>query len=345
MRLSVLALCVCLSIQSLAQGVEHVLHISVDGLRGDAIALLGPEKTPNFHRLRREGSFTDNARTDADFTNTLPNHTCQLTGRPVLSDDQHLGHHWKQNKDPSTPQENLHRNRGHYVPGVYNVAHNAGLSTALYAGKSKFILYTRSWGPVYGQPSTNTSTKTISTNKIDDALIESSMQALLDHCLSYLESNAPAYTFLHLRGPDSVGHSKGWITEEGSEWMKEVIAIDAMLGRLLDTIDHSPALKNKTAIILTADHGGHEKGHGDATSAHNYVIPFYAWGPGIAPGQDLYALNKTTRRDPGDQRILLNDAHQPIRNGEAANLCLQLLGLPAIEQSTFNAQQNLKLTP
>ncbi len=48
--------------------VGYVVHVSVDGLRSDVIGILGPEYLPNFHRMRIAGIYTDNARTDFDFT-------------------------------------------------------------------------------------------------------------------------------------------------------------------------------------------------------------------------------------------------------------------------------------
>ena len=39
------------------------------------------EGTSQLVRFIKEGSYTHNARTDADFTITLPNHTSMITGR------------------------------------------------------------------------------------------------------------------------------------------------------------------------------------------------------------------------------------------------------------------------
>ncbi len=72
---SVLALSICIqSDAEVSQTVDHVIHISVDGLRPDALTTLGPTETPNFYRLRMEGTFTDNARTAPDVTVTMANH-------------------------------------------------------------------------------------------------------------------------------------------------------------------------------------------------------------------------------------------------------------------------------
>ena len=112
---------------------------------------------PNFARLQAEGAWTHQARNDVTLTITLPNHTSMLTGRPVLDAGSAQGHGYVNNTDPDdipdipVPGLNLstvHTAAGEYVPSVFNVVHDAGLSTAMYASKTKFSLYDASYDGV-----------------------------------------------------------------------------------------------------------------------------------------------------------------------------------------------------
>ena len=106
-------------------------------------------------------------------------------------------------------------------------------------------------------------------------------------------------------------------------------------------IANSSALSGKTAIILTADHGGTEDTHARPTDPANYTVPFFVWGPGVDAAADLYALNAATRLDPGAGRPDYDATVQPIRNGDGANLGLQLLGLGPVSGSSINVNQDL----
>jgi hypothetical protein len=120
--------------------------------------------------------------------------------------------------------------------------------------------------------------------------------------------------------------------------------VDGYLGGIFDLIANSSALSGKTAIILTADHGGTGDTHFGPTDPANYTVPFFVWGPGVDAAADLYALNPATRRDPGAGRPDYDAIVQPIRNGDSANLGLQLLGLGPVSGSSINVNQDLAVT-
>ena len=87
---------------------ERVIHVSIDGLRSDHVT---PVLMPNLTRLMAEGAWTLNARTDPAYTQTLPNHHSQFTGRPVYGAG---GHHVDFNND----LEHHGPRRGRHVRGI-----------------------------------------------------------------------------------------------------------------------------------------------------------------------------------------------------------------------------------
>ena len=318
-----------------AQQARYVIHISIDGLRPDAIAALPATALPNFTRLRNQAAGTDNARCDFDYSITLPNHTTQLTARGVVGP---AGHNWNNNTDPVLGQT-LSTNKGSYIAGVFDVAHDNGLRTAAYVSKSKFVLFATSWDGVNGAPDTVAPDN--GRNKIDLFRNDGNTAALVAQLAADQRSQPANYVFLHLTDLDSAGHAKGWDPTPGSDYSNALLRIDSELGVLFRLVDETPFLAGRTAILLTADHGGFEKNHGDATLAVDYTVPFYVWGPGATGGADLYALNPATRANPGTARPAYGTAPQPIRNGESGNVSLKLLGLGPIPGSTIGAAQDL----
>jgi hypothetical protein len=61
----------------------------------------------------------------------------------------------------------------------------------------------------------------------------------------------------------------------------------------------------------------------------------------VTPNTDLYAINAAARLDPGTARASYADPLQPLRNGDLANLGLNLLGLGPVPGSTLNRRQDL----
>ena len=293
---------------------RDVLAISVDGL--NVRALDGLPSTGGFGRLTSEGAWTDNARTELELTVTLPNHTGMLTGRRIEA--ARAGHGVTWNDD--LPGRTVPGPDGDGVASVFDVVHEAGGTTALFAGKDKFAIYERSW-----------------PDAIDEFEVDEDADALVDDTVEDLTEAQRRFTFLHLRLPDDAGHDSGWMSEE---YLSAVADTDALVGEVLDAVEASPRLSRRLVVILTADHGGPpgEKSHSDAGDPDDFRIPFFIWGRGVEPA-DLYAINPDYA-DPGTGRPAYDGA-QPVRNGDLANLALDVLGLGPVPGSELDAEQDL----
>jgi hypothetical protein len=332
--------------QSSFAAVSHVVQVSVDGLGAiylQSYVSNAPAQFPNFLRLQTEGAFTYNARCDFGASETIPNHTSMFTGRPSLQPAGYPNtvHHGCINNAPF-PTDTYH-NSGNpnvdYMASVFDVAHDHGLSTALYAGKAKFFLCDNSYDannggldlvlPDYGR------------DKIDFSYIGdfdpyygngTTFTQHINVAVSNLNSAAPKnFTFLHIPEPDLRGHTTGW-NDAGGIYSNMVRQVDAQIGRILNAIDTNPILSNNTALIVTTDHGGVDGGHSDPLRYQSYTIFFYLRGPGIPAGVDLYTLFPN-RANPGTNRLDYTVVPQPLRNGDSGNLVLTLLGLPPIPDS------------
>ena len=315
--------------RSPASSITHVVAISVDGLNPRAITELGPAGAPTFHRLMREGASTLDARTEREQTRTLPNHTGMLTGRRV--DDRRGGHGVTFNTD--TGGRTVHEAAGEYVSSVFDVVHDHGGGTAMFATKTKFAFFRRTWNTHGGRDRVGPDD---GTEKIDRFVVDTDDARLVEKLTSYLEDRPGEFVFLHIALPDEVGHEDGFMSDR---YLAAVRETDVLVGTVLDTIVGRPALRRDTVVLLTADHGGDGLSHSDQSKVANYQIPFIAWGPGVPAGRDLYSLNED-RRDPGTARTTY-EGPQPIRNGEIANLATDILGLPKVPGSEFDADQDL----
>jgi hypothetical protein len=337
-------LCSCALISQASAVVSHVVHISVDGLRGDLLKSLvdeSPELYPNFQRFVVEGATTFNARTDVMSTVTMPNHVSMLTGRPAVRPEGApiTTHHGYTSDGDLGPGGTLHTSGNAslpYIASTFDVAHDNGFSTAMYAGREKFELFDRSYDATNGG---------LDTTGVDNG--RDKIDLFYTHALAHsrflndFREQKFGYSFLHFLHTDVQGHNSGW----GSpSWNEMVRFVDTQLGNIMDTVLFDPELANETVLILTADHGGSGTSHGVAADPANFTIPVLVWGHGVRRGVDLYALNEGTRLDPGTSRPRYDVIHQPIRNGDTGNLALALLGLGAIKGSSINSDQSLIVT-
>lgn len=159
---------------------KYVIAISVDGLRPLDIDQLGASELPNFYRLRNEGAYTHNARTDTFITRTLPNHTCMMTSRGTFDvAGTGNGHGQDLNTDNG---KTIHDNNDTYVYSIFDMAKQKGLRTSLYANKSKFQLFYRTWDGTWeppignNEPKPDTKVPQFSTSEVIDKLLDTFTQ-------------------------------------------------------------------------------------------------------------------------------------------------------------------------
>jgi predicted AlkP superfamily pyrophosphatase or phosphodiesterase len=233
-------------------GIKHVLIISVDGLRPD-LALRAD--TPVIHGLLDSSSFTFWARTTAESV-TLPSHTSMLTGVVPIKH----GIQWNSDLPLIHPVYPA-------FPTLFELAHKGGYTTAMAAGKAKFINLAK--------PGTLDWQYIPDVSKSDDPDVTA-------HALEMIRDHQPDVLFVHLPSVDNVGHAKGW---SSPEQMAAIHGADACIGQILAALDDQK-LRDSTFIIITSDHGGAGRSHGpdDPRSRH---IPWIVSGPGIRKGLDL----------------------------------------------------------
>jgi predicted AlkP superfamily pyrophosphatase or phosphodiesterase len=231
------------------QAIERAVVVSIDGGRPD---LLMRADMPNLRRIMAGGSFSMWART-VPVAVTLPSHATMLTG---VSPERH-GVTW----NADVPALESARPK---VPTLFEVAMRHSMTTAMVAGKSKFDAFAR-------------------IGRIDRSWVKGAKDDEVgDAAAAMLRDYRPEVLFVHFPGADSAGHKEGW----GSPRQVEALeGIDAQLGKLLTALDELQ-LREKTVIVISADHGGAGRTHGgdDARSQH---IPWIVSGPGIRPDYDL----------------------------------------------------------
>ena len=296
-----------------------VILVSVDGLASSA---LGATATPNWARLVAEGATTLNARTIVEFTQTFPNHTSLFTGRPATGPN---GHGVDFNVDDGST---IHSHAGTYISSIFDVAHDHGLATSFYTQKTKMAFFDRSWDAASGAPDTVGADN--GRDKIDTYL-KANLGAMVNAARQELTNDPAGLTFIHFGQTDFAGHDYGW---GSTQYLTAVRQVDTYLGQLMNDIETDPQLAN-AVLIVTADHGGTGTVHTDASNPNNYTIPFAVWGAGVSSGVDLYALN-LDRANPGTTQPPYSAANPPVRNADAANLVMSLLGLPVVPGSIIN---------
>ncbi len=238
-----------------AAPVEHVVIISVDGLRPDAIDV---KRMPNLQRLVPRGLRASNAQTVRPSI-TIAAHVSMLTG---LDSSRHkvtgksFGH-------------------GYYrQPTVFSIAKASGLTTAMLFSKKKldFLANPNYVDFVYGP------------QRHREIPVDASADAIADAFDEAWSRDKYGLTLIHLREPDKAGHRWGWMSKP---YLRAATKTDRAIGRILATL---ASVEAKAAVLVTADHGGHGRSH-QKKRLEIMTIPWILVAPGIPAG---VAIDKAT---------------------------------------------------
>lgn len=236
---------------------EHVIIIGVDGLGAEGVR---KGSAPNLDRMMKEGAFTLHARGVLP-TSSSPNWASMIMG---AGPEQHgvTSNDWQTNKFEIPP---VAVGSGGIFPTVFGVLREQRPDSV--------IACFHDWegfGRLFERNAPN------EIRHVKDA-IETTSAAI-----KYWKEKKPNFLFLHLDGVDHAGHGFGW---SSVQYFKELEMVDSLIGAMVEAVAAS-GLKDKTIILVTADHGGKGTGHGGATLAE-IEIPWILTGAGVAPAKEI----------------------------------------------------------
>lgn len=239
-----------ISVQA-APRVHHVFIISIDGGKP---AVMLQSKMPTLMAMAKDGAYTWDAKTIMPSI-TLVSHTAMLTG---VGPAKHgiLWNDW----DPTKGVVK--------VPTIFSLAkkHDGSLQTAMIFGKQKFLHLTI--------PGSLDSFALGSYESKENAEIAADI----------IRIKKPNLCFIHFAATDGAGHKYGW----GSPEQKQAFADADSALRIVQAAIRRAGLTADSVIIVSADHGGHDRTHG-TDSPEDMTIPWVAWGKGVREGYHITA--------------------------------------------------------
>lgn len=229
---------------------NKVILISIDGMRPDGFLRCNH---PFIEEMMQIGAYTLNARTVFPSV-TLPCHMSMFHSVPP---ERH-GISTNMYTPPVRP-----------INGLFEQIHMAGGVSAMYYG----------WEPLrdISRPGSLHAAEFIRSNSADhtDGI-------LTRKALDYIKESNPDFVFLYMVETDEKGgHDHGWMSDIYLQYIHE--AVDNVKTVLEQT-------KGEYSVIVTADHGGHDRMHGSDMD-EDMTIPMFFFGKRFEAGQQLSGVS------------------------------------------------------
>jgi predicted AlkP superfamily pyrophosphatase or phosphodiesterase len=237
--------------------VDHVLVIGCDGFGSISFTR---SNTPVLHRLMRSGSYTLHARGVMP-TSSSPNWASMIMG---AGPEQHgvTSNDWETNKFDIVPTV---VGSGGMFPTIFGVLREQR--------PKAWIACVHDWDG-FGR---------LLEARVPDLLENvTNSPATARRAIEVIRQHKPTFLFVHFDAVDHAGHEFGWLSPE---YLDAVERMDRLIGDVLQALTDA-GIREQTVVIMTADHGGKGKSHGEPTMVE-IEIPFIIAGPGIKAGHEI----------------------------------------------------------
>ena len=223
---------------------QKVILISIDGMRPDGFLQCG---NPFINELMKRASYTLEG-SSVNPPVTLP---CHMSIFHSVTPDRH----------GMTTNDYVPMVRP--ISGLFEQIHHAGGVSGMFYG----------WEPLR-EVSRPYSLKR--AGFIFSYSAENTDRMLAEAAISYIKSDKPDFVFLYMVETDQKGgHDNGWMSEG---YLKRVHDAVENVKQVIDVA------KDEYTIILTTDHGGHERMHG-VDIPEDMTIPMFFIGPDFEAGK------------------------------------------------------------
>ena len=223
--------------------MNKVLMILVDGMRPDAVQKCGH---PFAQKLAQNGRYFSSARTVMPSV-TLP---CHMSLFHSVTPDRHgiLTNTYVPQVRPVKGLCEVLRAAGKKCALVYNWEEIKDLARPDSLAFSSYVS-----GHIYGYEEAN--------------------RQVCRLARSYIDADAPDFVFVYLGWTDAAGHDYGWMSKE------YLHAVNQSFERIETLCENLP---DDYLVIVTADHGGHGRGHGSDLD-EDMIIPVMLYNSSLAP--------------------------------------------------------------
>lgn len=242
--------------QAQVRAIKHVILIGVDGMGADYLAKAN--NIPVMKMMMKEGAYTLHARCVMPSSSAVNWAAMTMGAGPSLT-----GYTEWNSKTPEIPSK---------VTDQYGLF--PSICAILREQKPKTTI-----GVIYSWPGIGHLFPKKAVNKDDNTNKDNVTVA---NAVAYIKNDKPNFLFLHFDDVDHAGHTIGWGT---TSYYDAIEKMDQRIGEIIRAVGEA-GIKDKTVIIVTADHGGINKGHGGKT-IEEMEIPWIIYGSKIKKGKEL----------------------------------------------------------